>query len=120
MKFRTLEPPSGYKRNYVLMKFHTSVYLEVLKEFLKSFGGAVGKFPLDRENGPLLFYDSKEEYIISLDSRPNTRPREPIHPYPMKGQLIETRPVSASAFGGSPFWVVKLLVFIFFSLIRWV
>ena len=53
LKFITLEPPSGYKRNYILMKFHTSVYLEVLnKNFLKSFGGAVGKFPLDRENGP--------------------------------------------------------------------
>ena len=48
-KFITLEPPSGYKRNYILMKFHTSVYLEVLnKNFLKSFGGAVGKFPMDR------------------------------------------------------------------------
>ena len=57
LKFITLEPPSGYKRNYILMKFHTSVYLEVLnKNFLKSFGGAVGKFPLDRENGPLLTY----------------------------------------------------------------
>ena len=56
LKFRTLEPPSGYKRNYILMKFHTSVYLAVLnKNFLKSFGGAVGKFPLDRENGP--FFD---------------------------------------------------------------
>ena len=54
LKFLTLEPPSGYKRNYILMKFHTSVYLEVLnKNFLKSFGGALGKFPLDRENGPL-------------------------------------------------------------------
>ena len=55
LKFIILEPPSGYKSNYILMKFHTSVYLEVLnKNFLKSFGGAVGKFPLDRENGPLL------------------------------------------------------------------
>ena len=54
LKFITLEPLSGYKRNYILMKFHTSVYLEVLnKNFLKCFGGAVGKFPLDRENGPL-------------------------------------------------------------------
>ena len=51
LKFINLEPPSGYKRNYILMKFHTSVYLEVLnKNFLKSFGGAVGKFPLDSEN----------------------------------------------------------------------
>ena len=56
LKFITLKPPSGYKRNYILMKFHTSVYLEVLnKNFLKSFGGAVGKFPLDRENGPLIY-----------------------------------------------------------------
>ena len=55
LKFITLKPPSGYKRNYILMKFHKSVYLEVLnKNFLKRFGGAVGKFPLDRENGPLI------------------------------------------------------------------
>ena len=59
LKFITLEPPSGYKRNYILMKFHTSVYLEVLNmNFVKSFGGAVGKFPLDRENGPFTRRDS--------------------------------------------------------------
>ena len=32
LKFITLKPPSGYKRNYILMKFHISVYLEVLNK----------------------------------------------------------------------------------------
>ena len=54
LKFINLKSPSGYKRNYILMKFHISVYLEVLnKNLLKRFEGAVGKFPLDRENGPI-------------------------------------------------------------------
>ena len=74
LKFITLEPPSGYKRNYILMKFHTSVYLEVLnKNFLKSFGSAVGKFPLDRENGPLAL-NLLQANLITFNSLVDPRP----------------------------------------------